>query len=110
MTGERRRYSAAFKAKVALKGDLTVAALVAKPDAHQTLINTWKRQAVEGMSAVFWRKAAAAEHDHAEQRGDRQHQHAAGLVAPEAAQPASSTPRGCHANPSVPTPVRRGRG
>ncbi len=35
--------------KKALEGDLTVAELFAKHGVHQTLINTWKRQAVEGM-------------------------------------------------------------
>ena len=66
MTGKRRRYSAEFKAKVALealKGDLTVAELVAKHGVHQTLINTWKRQAVEGMSTVFSGRAEAAATD-----------------------------------------------
>jgi transposase len=66
MTGKRRRYSAEFKAKVALealKGDLTVAELVAKHRVHQTLINTWKRQAVEGMSMVFSGKAEATASD-----------------------------------------------
>ena len=62
MTGKRRRYSAEFKAKVALealKGDLTVAELVAKHGVHQTLVHTWKRQAVEGMAGVFSGKAEA---------------------------------------------------
>ncbi len=66
MIGKRRRYSAEFKAKVALealKGDLTVAELVAKHGLHQTLIHTWKRQAVEGMSTVFSGKAEAATAD-----------------------------------------------
>ena len=64
MTGERTRYSAAFKAKVALealRGELTIAQLVTKHGVHQTLINAWKRQAVEGMAAVFAGKAEAAE-------------------------------------------------
>ncbi len=64
MAGKRRRYSADFKAKVALealRGELTIAQLVAKHGVHQTLINAWKRQAVEGMAAVFSGKAEAAE-------------------------------------------------
>ncbi len=64
MTGKRRRYSAEFKAQVALealRGELTIAQLVAKHGVHQTLINAWKRQAVEGMAAVFSDKAEAAE-------------------------------------------------
>ncbi|SMH62069.1 Transposase [Azospirillum lipoferum] len=42
MTGKRKRYSAEFKAKVALeaiRGELTVSQLVAKHGVHQTLIN-----------------------------------------------------------------------
>ncbi len=64
MTGKRRRYSAEFKAKVAreaLRGELTIAQLAAKHRVDQTLINAWKRQAVEGMAAVFSDKAEAAE-------------------------------------------------
>ena len=59
----RKRYSADFKAKVALeaiKGDLTLAELAAKHSIHQTMIATWKRQAIEGMSATFSGKAEAA--------------------------------------------------
>jgi transposase len=64
MMGKRKRYSADFKAKVALealRGDLTIAQLVTKHGVHQTLINTWKRQAVEGMAAVFGDKVEAVE-------------------------------------------------
>jgi transposase len=60
MAGKRRRYGAEFKAKVALealKGELTMAQLVAKHGVHQTLINSWKRQAIEGMAGVFSGKA-----------------------------------------------------
>jgi transposase len=64
MTGKRKHYTAEFKAKVALealRGELTIAQLVSKHGVHQTLINAWKRQAVEGMAAVFSGKAEAAE-------------------------------------------------
>ncbi|MBP2233423.1 transposase-like protein, partial [Azospirillum agricola] len=67
MTGNRKRYSAEFKAKVALeaiRGELTVSQLVAKHGVHQTLINAWKKQAVEGMAGVFSGKAEAAEASH----------------------------------------------
>ena len=62
MTGKRKRYSATFKAKVALEAIRDEAA---KHGVHQTLINAWKRQAVEGMTAVFSGKAeaVAAERD-----------------------------------------------
>ena len=64
MTGKRTRYSADFKAKVALealRGELTTAQLAAKHGIHQTMVGEWKRQAVEGMAAVFSDKAAAQE-------------------------------------------------
>ncbi|SDY00448.1 transposase [Albimonas donghaensis] len=63
MKTKRRHHSAAFKAKVALdalRGELTVAELIAKHGVHQTLINTWKRQAMENMAEVFDGKAEAA--------------------------------------------------
>ena len=55
----RKRYSADFKTKVALdaiRGELTVAQLTAKHGIHQTLINDWKKQAIEGLSTVFQAK------------------------------------------------------
>ena len=70
MKTKRRQHSAAFKAKVALealRGELTVAELVAKHGVHQTLINTWKRQAMENLAEVFDGKAEAAATDHAAQ-------------------------------------------
>lgn len=62
MAGKRNNYSAEFKAKVALeaiRGEATVAELVAKPGVHQTVINTWKRQAPKGMAGIFSGKAEA---------------------------------------------------
>ena len=52
----RKRYGAGFKAKVALeaiRGELTLSQLGAKYGVHQTLINAWKKQAVENLSTVF---------------------------------------------------------
>jgi transposase len=37
---------------------------VAKHGVHQTLINAWKKQAIEGMAGVFAGKAEAAEATH----------------------------------------------
>jgi len=62
VAGKRKNYGAEFKAKVALeaiRGELTVAELVAKHGVHQTLINSRKRQALEGMSGIFSGKAEA---------------------------------------------------
>jgi transposase len=64
MTGKQTRYSAEFKAKVALealRGELTAAQLAAKQGIHQTMVGEWKRQAMEGLPAVFSAKSAAAE-------------------------------------------------
>jgi transposase len=64
MTGKRKRYSAEFKAKVALealRGELTTAQLATKHGVHQTMISEWKRQAVDGLSSVFSGKAEATE-------------------------------------------------
>ena len=76
MAGKRKSYSAEFKAKVALeamRGEMTVAELVAKHGVHQTLINTWKRQALEGMSGIFSGKAEAKA---AEKEGEIEKLHA----------------------------------
>jgi putative transposase len=56
MTGKRKRYSADFKAKVALealKGELTLSQLAAKHGVHQTMIAGWRKQAIEGLAGVF---------------------------------------------------------
>ena len=52
----RKRHSAEFKAKVALdamKGEQTLAELGAKHGIHQTMIATWKRQAIDGLTGIF---------------------------------------------------------
>lgn len=56
MKTTRKRYSAEFKAKVALeaiRGDLTLAELAAKHGVHHTMIASWKRQATDGMAGMF---------------------------------------------------------
>ena len=65
---QRRKFSAEFKAKVAieaLSGELTLAELASKYDVHPTQIAGWKRQAKEGMVAAFSGKAATAQKDSA---------------------------------------------
>src|SRR5680860_417523 len=60
----RRRFSAEFKAKVALeaiKGHQTVAELAAKHELHPTQISAWKREAVEKLAKVFDEKGIARE-------------------------------------------------
>lgn len=53
---KRKRYSADFKAKVALEAireELTTAELAKKYDIHPTMISGWKRTAIENMAAAF---------------------------------------------------------
>ena len=64
MTGKRKRYTAEFKAKVALealRGELTASQLATKHGIRQTMAGEWKRQAMEGLASVFSGKAEAAE-------------------------------------------------
>ncbi|SES15948.1 transposase [Sphingobium sp. YR768] len=56
MKTTRKRYSADFKARVAmeaLRGDLTLAELAAKHGIDHTMIGAWKRQAMDGMASLF---------------------------------------------------------
>ena len=64
MTGKRKRYSADFKAKVALealRGELTTAQLAASHGIHHTMVAEGKKQALEGLTAVFADRSAAQE-------------------------------------------------
>jgi len=52
----RRRFTADFKARVALealRGDKTVQEIAAKHEVHPNQVSAWKRQAVEGLGEVF---------------------------------------------------------
>lgn len=52
----RNRYSAEFKVKVALdaiKGELTISQLGAKYGVHQTMINVWKKKAIDKLSTFL---------------------------------------------------------
>ena len=54
--GKRRRFSAEFKARVALEaltGAHTMAELAAKHDVHPNMIAQWKRKARESLPEVF---------------------------------------------------------
>lgn len=59
---KRKRYSAEFKAKVALEAireELTTAELAKKYDIHPTMITGWKRTAILNMTSAFDGKNAA---------------------------------------------------
>jgi len=56
MKKERRKFSAGFKAKVAIKAikeQQTIQELAAKYEFHPTQINTWKRDFLENSEKVF---------------------------------------------------------
>ena len=65
---KRRRFTAEFKARVALdalRGDKTVQEIAVKHKVHPNQVSTWKRQAMDGLGAVFSNGAdkARVEHD-----------------------------------------------
>jgi len=52
----RRRFTGEFKARVALealRGDKTVQEIATGHQVHPNQVSAWKRQAVEGMEAIF---------------------------------------------------------
>ena len=52
----RRRFSAAFKAKVAvaaIRGEKTLSELAGQYQVHPSQIGQWRRQALEGLAEVF---------------------------------------------------------
>jgi putative transposase len=54
--GERRRHSAAFKAKVAveaIRGERPANELASQYQVHPAQVAAWKRQALEGLPGVF---------------------------------------------------------
>lgn len=59
MARRRRRFTADFKAKVALeaiKGHKTVAQLAGEYEVHANQISQWKRQLLESLPEVFGRR------------------------------------------------------
>jgi transposase-like protein len=68
MKGKRKRFQAAFKAKVALaaiKGDRTSSELMAAFGVHATQISAWKKQLLDNVAEVFadGRKQESIDHE-----------------------------------------------
>ena len=63
----RRRFTADFKARVALealRGDRTIQEIATKHKVHPNQVSTWKRQAVDGLGEVFSNGTDGARRDH----------------------------------------------
>ncbi len=63
---KRTRYSADFKARVALdaiREELTLAELSKKHGVHPTMISGWKRSAIRNMAAAFDKNAGSVVRD-----------------------------------------------
>jgi transposase len=63
----RRRFTADFKAKVALealRGDKTIHEIASKHKVHPNQVSTWKRRAIEGLGEVFSNGVGGARRDH----------------------------------------------
>lgn len=73
---KRRRYSAEFKAKVALEAireELTTAELSKKYGIHPTMISGWKRAAIANMASAFEGDASSAETTISEKEVEKLH-------------------------------------
>ena len=63
----RRRFTAEYKAKVALealRGNKTIQELAARHKVHPNQVSAWKQRAVEGMKEVFTKGAERSRGDH----------------------------------------------
>ena len=63
----RRRFTGDFKAKVALdalRGDRTIQEIATRNKVHPNQVSTWKRQAMDGLGAMFSNGADRARMDH----------------------------------------------
>ena len=63
----RRRFTADFKARVALdalRGDKTIQEIATRHKVHPNQGSTWKRQAMDGLGAVFSNGADKGRMDH----------------------------------------------
>ena len=64
---KRRRFSGELKAKIALealRGDRTLQEITSKHQVHPNQVSTWKRQAMEGLGAMFSNGVERRRRDH----------------------------------------------
>ena len=64
---KRRRFTAEFKARVALealRGDKTIQEIATRHKVHPNQVSTWKRQAMDGLGEVFSNGAGGGRADH----------------------------------------------
>ena len=64
---KRRRFTAGFKAKIALealRGDRTIQEIAGRHKVHPNQVSAWKRLAIDGLGAVFSDGADKAGADH----------------------------------------------
>ncbi len=64
---KRRKFTDQFKAKVALealRGDKTIQEIAARHKVHPNQVSAWKRQAMDGLGAIFSNGADKAGADH----------------------------------------------
>ena len=69
MKTQRHRYSADFKAKLALeviKGHRTLTEIASEAQVHPNLLMQWKKQLLESLPAVFADKRAKESQEHEE--------------------------------------------
>ena len=69
----RRRFTAEFKARVALavlRGDKTIQEIATRHKVHPNQVSSWKRQAMDGLGAVFSNGADKARVDHEDEVRD----------------------------------------
>ena len=63
----RRRFTSEFKARVALaalRGDKTIQEIATRHKVHPNQVSSWKRQALDGLGAVFSNGPDKARMDH----------------------------------------------
>ena len=69
----RRRFTADFKARVALealRGDKTIQEIASRHKVHPNQVSAWKRQAVDGLDSIFSNGADRARVDYEDEVHD----------------------------------------